>query len=409
MLRRGERAVVLGAIVAVILAAVAGVVTAPTRDLEDPRLSTYLAGPHGAKGLAQTLRHLGMTVEQRRRPYFDLAGDSGQPRRAVLLAFLDIDPPTARELAAVRDYVTYGGRVFVAGVTGIESCFGYHSRRVRRGAQADSTPVASGAWRLPRAGRVLARIPAESLAPGTAERLEGDECAPRFAARVDTLLSVRGGRPLTLRLGFPTGGEAVLLADGAFLTNRSLKETDAGLAVLPWFADGRTRRVVVDEYHQGFGAGGSLLAASAAWLVGHPPGWAILQLVGVALVALAVVAVRFGPPRAGVERRRRSPLEHLEALAAGLEGAGGVDTAVALTVSGLRRRLGRAGALSVDAQRSWLAALELGLPTATGRNAVRELQRTINQPGGPERALAAAQAVEDVWEELRPQTTRAAS
>ena len=409
MLRRGERAVVFGAIVAVILAAVAGVVTAPTRDLEDPRLSTYLAGPHGAKGLAQTLRYLGMTVEQRRRPYFDLAGDSGQPRRAVLLAFLDIDPPTARELAAVRDYVTSGGRVFVAGVTGIESCFGYRSRRVRRGAQADSTPVASGAWRLPRAGRVLARIPAESLAAATAERLEGDECAPRLAVRVDTLLSVRGGRPLALRLGFATGGEAVLLADGAFLTNRSLKETDAGLAVLPWFADGRTRRVVVDEYHQGFGAGGSLLAASAAWLVGHPPGWAILQLVGVALVALAVVAVRFGPPRAGVERRRRSPLEHLEALAAGLEGAGGVDTAVALAVSGLRRRLGRAGAQSLDAQRSWLAALELGLPTATGRNAVRELQRTINQPGGPERALAAAQAVEDVWQELRPQTTRAAS
>jgi len=86
-----------------------------------------------------------------------------------------------------------------------------------------------------------------------------------------------------------------------------------------------------------------------------------------------------------------------------------VDTAVALTVSGLRRRLGRAGALSVEGQRSWLAALELGLPTATGRNAVRELQRTINQPGGPERALAAAQAVEDVWEELRPQTTRVAS
>ncbi len=409
MLRRGERAVVLGAIAAVVLAAVAGVVTAPTRDLDDPRLSTFLAGPHGAKGLAQTLRHLGMTVEQRRHPYFDLASDSVQPRRAVLLAFLDIDRPTARELVAVRDYVTHGGRVFVAGVTGIEMCFGYHSRRLRRGAEADSSPVLSGAWRLPRAGRTLVRMPAESLAAATAERLDGDQCPPRPALRVDTLLGIRDGRPLAIRLGFRSGGEAVLLADGGFLTNRSLKETDAGLAVLPWFADGRTRRVVVDEYHQGFGAGGSLLAASAAWLVAHPPGWAILQLVGVALVAIAVMAVRFGPPRAGVERRRRSPLEHLEALAAGLEGAGGVDTAVTLTVSGLRRRLGRAGALSVEGQRSWLAALELGLPTATGRNAVRELQRTINQPGGPERALAAAQAVEDVWEELRPRTTRAAS
>src|SRR5256885_10539678 len=127
MLRRGERAVVLGAIVAIVLAAVAGVITAPTRDLDDPRLSTYLAGPHGAKGLAQTLRHLGITVEQRRRSYFDVASDGGRPRRAVLLAFLDIDRPTARELAAVRDYVTRGGRVFVAGVTGVETCFGYYS------------------------------------------------------------------------------------------------------------------------------------------------------------------------------------------------------------------------------------------------------------------------------------------
>src|SRR5207302_1507577 len=161
MLRRGERAVVLGAIAAIVLAAVAGVVTAPTRDLDDPRLSSYLAGPHGAA--------------------------------------------------------------------------------------ADSSPVLSGAWRLPRAGRTLVPMPAESLAAATAERLDGDGCPPRLALRVDTLLGVRGGRPLAIRLGFRSGGEAILLADGGFLTNRSLKETDAGLAVLPWFADGRTRRVVVDE------------------------------------------------------------------------------------------------------------------------------------------------------------------
>src|SRR5256884_1454701 len=377
MLRRGERVVVLGAIGAVVLAAIAGVVTAPTRDLEDPRLSTYLAGPHGAKGLAQTLRRLGMTVEQRRHPYFDLAGDSAQPPRgqSVLLAFLDIDPPTARELATVRDYVTHGGRIFVAGVTGIETCFGYRSRRLRRGAQADSSPVVSGAWRLPRAGRVLERIPAESLAPAPAERPQGERCAPRLAARVDTLLGVRGGRPLAVRLSFPTGGEALLLADGGFLTNRSLKETDAGLAVLPWFADGRTRRVGVDEYHQGFGAGGSLLAASAAWLVGHPPGWAILQCVGVALVALAAGAVRFGPPRAGVERRRRSPLEHLEALAAGLEGAGGVDTAVAPPALGAGRRLGGARGPFGRRARAWPPGGQLGAPPGTRGDTARGTPR----------------------------------
>src|SRR5205807_8023245 len=103
----------------------------------------------------------------------------------------------------------------------------------------------------------------------------------------------------------------------------------------------------------------------------RPPGWATLQLLGVALVALAVAAVRFGPARSVIERRRRSPLEHVEALAAGLEGAGGVDTAVGLTVSGLRRRLGRVGLLPAGAARAWPAAVALALPTPTGRNAVR--------------------------------------
>src|SRR2546422_7829091 len=147
MLRRGERAVVLTGILAVALAALAGVLSAPTTDLSDRRLSTYLAGPNGAKGLAQTLRRLGVTVEQRRRPYFDLASDSRRPspsprpRPRRLFAFLDVDQPTVRELVAVRDYVGQGGRVLVAGVTGIETCFGYYSRRVRRGAEGDSGAV----------------------------------------------------------------------------------------------------------------------------------------------------------------------------------------------------------------------------------------------------------------------------
>ena len=363
MLRRGERVVVLGAIGAVVLAAVAGVVTAPTRDLEDPRLSTYLAGPHGAKGLAQTLRRLGMTVEQRRHPYFDLAGDSAQPPRgqSVLLAFLDIDPPTARELATVRDYVTHGGRIFVAGVTGIETCFGYRSRRLRRGAQADSSPVVSGAWRLPRAGRVLERIPAESLAPAPAERPQGDRCAPRLAARVDTLLGVRGGRPLAVRLIFPTGGEALLLADGGFLTNRSLKETDAGLAVLPWFADGRTRRVVVDEYHQGFGAGGFFggvggLAGGSSTGVGHPSvrgggargtrsGRRALRAAACGRRAAATIAAR-APRGAGGRSRGSRRCGH---------GGGAHGVGAAAATRSRRRAIGRRAALLARGARAGAA------------------------------------------------------
>src|SRR3989449_8216577 len=111
---------------------------APGSDRDDRRLSTYLAGPSGAKGLAQALRRLGVTVEQRRRPYFDIATDSSRGRRERLYAFLDIDRPTTQELVAIRDYVTGGGRILTAGVTGIEVCFGYRSRRLARDVDNDT-------------------------------------------------------------------------------------------------------------------------------------------------------------------------------------------------------------------------------------------------------------------------------
>ncbi len=412
MLRRGERAVVVGVVVALGLAALAGVLSAPAKGLDDRRLSTYVAGPNGAKGFADVLRRLGVAVERRRRPYFDLESGTARTRHAVLLAFLDVERPTAPELVVIADYVSRGGRVFVAGATGIETCFGYRSQRLRRGADVDSAAVAGPAgWRLPDTRRVLRRMPPESLAATAGEDAAEPRCTPHPAARVDTLLRTVDGGAVALRLMFPSGGEAILLADGRFLANRALRETDAGLAVLPWFLDERTHRVTTDEYHLGFGAGGSLSAASWAWLIGHPVGWAILQLLVVALVWLAVQAVRFGPARAVVERRRRSPLEHLDALAAGLDGAAGADTAVRLTVRGLRRRLSRTGREGAPAggEQQWLAALELALPTARGRAAVRRLERYVSEPGGVERVLAAAQSVEDVWEELRPRTTRDAS
>jgi len=199
------------------------------------------------------------------------------------------------------------------------------------------------------------------------------------------------------------------VADVGYFRNRTWRTTEVPEFIAPLLVPGRRGRVAWDEYHQGFGKERSILGVLVGWLAGTPGGWALLQLVAVGLAGLAVAAVRFGPARPVLERRRRSPLEHLEALAAGLEGAAGVDTSIGLTVAGLRRRLGRAGVLHPDEQRAWLAALELALPTAAGRNAVRRLQRIITEPGGPERALAAAQAVEDVWEELRPQRTRAAS
>jgi hypothetical protein len=134
-------------------------------------------------------------------------------------------------------------------------------------------------------------------------------------------------------------------------------------------------------------------------------GWALLQLLGVGLLALAMTSIRFGPARAGVETRRRSPGEHVEALAAGLEGASGDEAAIDLVLGGLRRRLRRSGrATGVDPD--WIRALALAMPDEHGRRAARKLKEIAEGHHDEGGVLTAAQTVEDVWEHLRPRTRR---
>lgn len=428
-MRRGEVWLAVAAVVAVFLAALAGQQGAPGAVSDDVRASTYLSGPRGAKGLAQVLRRLGVQVRQWRRPAFHLPWTS--PPRGEVYAFLDIYVPPDEEVATVRDFVDRGGRIFVAGYTGIERCFGYASRYVgtdRFEELAESIAVVSPdpTWTLPGIRRVIERIPAESLlARDEKTDLPTEPCPVLAPLDRRVLLETVDGRPVAMALAFRGGGRAVLVADVGLVNNKGLKETDAGLLVIPWlvgdalqgsaspgpgFTLGPVRRVVVDEFHQGYGSGRTfwdLWGAAVGWLMSQPVGWSVAQLAMVGLVALLVMAVRFGPAREGIERRRRSPVEHLEALAAGLEGAAGDETAVELIVGGLRRRLGRGGYAPQGEGREWLAGLDLALPADRGRRAARRLKWIVTQPGGGDgRVLAAAQAVEDVWEELHPRKTR---
>jgi hypothetical protein len=232
---------------------------------------------------------------------------------------------------------------------------------------------------------------------------------------IDTIVAALNNRPAMLRLRYRSGGSITLAAERSWFTNRVWRDTDVPIVALPLLTPRpeRAGRVVWDEYHQGFGDDGSSVAALTwSWLRGSPAGWAILQLIAVALLWLAMTAVRFGPARSVIERRRRSPLEHLEALGAGLESAADADTALRRLALGLRRRLSRAGQLGNGNVVPWLESLELAMRGPKGRAAVRRLHHliTVRDPEtGSTRVLQAAQAVEDVWEELRPRTTRNAS
>jgi hypothetical protein len=71
-------------------------------------------------------------------------------------------------------------------------------------------------------------------------------------------------------------------------------------------------------------------------------------------------------------------------------------------VRGLRRRLGGSGRQSRDDWRGWLERFDTTVTTPSAREALDRL-RAHTRPGQSEQGvLAAANAMEDLWKELRP-------
>src|SRR5690348_3495575 len=411
MPRRAEIALAAFLVLALAIAIGAGLRHPAQQSVLDQRPSTLLAGPTGSRGVYEVLATLRRRVSRRRTPLFDLmTGDARRP--AMLVVIAPEGQLQEAELASVVQFLRAGGTVVAASNGGgITGCLGWRAVSATRRLKAESLAVQSDLG-LPAMIEWLRPLSdsAEDESPGRLKRMELSGCEALAPSRVDTLLALKSGRPAALALTFPGGGVARLVADPGYLRNRAWRDTRVPEFMVPLLTPpDPAGEVSFDEYHQGFGHEGSLAFETIDWLAGTPAGWALAQLVLVALVWLAVTAVRFGPPQAVIDVRRRSPIEHLEALAAGLESAAGVETALSLIVSGLRRRVARAGDRPRGDPGQWLAALELALPGARGRDAARRLRRVLTQPGGAERVLAAANAVEDVWQELRPRTTPAAS
>jgi hypothetical protein len=393
-----------------------------TPDL-DFRTSTYLNGPRGSKALYDVLTRLGRLSERRRTPLRTLATERAY-RPAVLVLVDPVIELQDAEVEQVTRYVRAGGAVVAVGDGGgVTACTGWRTQSGGIG-NADTIGVRSleTEARLPPTELVLTARKSvtpglgrlEKLRKGAAEDSEPDACNTLRPFAVDTVVVALNNRPAILRLRYRGGGTITLVADPKWFTNRAWRDTDVPIALVPLLTPRPERpgRVVWDEYHQGFGSGnqGSFSGRTWSWLRSNPAGWAILQLIAVALAWLAMTAVRFGPALSVIERRRRSPLEHLEALGAGLESAADTDTAIERLALGLRRRLSRAGHVGDGNVLPWLEGLELAMRGPQGRAAVRRLHHLLTaRVRDDQRVLLAAQAVEDVWEELRPRTTRNAS
>ena len=390
-----ELAVALG-IVTVLGVAVAAAGSRGQRPQDDDvRRSTYLTGPHGSRAWAEALERLGVRVVRLRERTTALADRTGVD---ALYAALDPSVPLSPlDALHLRRHAAGGGRLLLAGAGSASAmqCFG----------QA-VVPLIGG--RAVFAGDTLHVGAALHAVAAAAPRRRGlllDDgsavaCPPFPVRAVDTLLAATDGEPVVLRIESDSAGTAILAADGTLFSNRALRNTAAGELALSLAAG--ERAVVVDEYHHDFGPSGGMLSAVRRWSVRSPWGWALWQLGIVGVLALLAGAVRFGPARRVIERRRRSPLEHVRALATALAAARGHAVAIGLLVRGLRRRLSRPGESVRGDPGEWLAALAHGVRTPGGRTAVATLQTLTRGPADAEGVRRAALAVEDLWQELKP-------
>jgi hypothetical protein len=401
MIKRSEVWLVVAVAAVLAVAAAIGTAMAPRGMSSDPRLSTRLTTPNGAAAFRTLLTRFGVDVGERLKPLFDLDRMRADPG---LLLFIPAPAATLTdpEVRAVRHWVERGGRLLLAGRSGIERCFGYVIRTIDFAPPAPWQPGEELVVRHPLRARAALRRPD---ADATDEPALGAPpgCPSLKPAITEDLWTTAKNDTVAVRLRFARGGMVILVADGSVFSNRAMRATEAGPLVLGWLLTDRPRLVLVDEYHQGFGRAGSLVGATFAWSLNEPAGWMALQLIFAALVALSVAAVRFGPAIAAVERRRRSPLEHLDALAAGLERSGAGLTATRLIAAGLRRRLG-GGPLKANDTLAWLDALQAGAQQPPAREAAKRLKSRVHQGASGADVRGAANAVEDLWQMLKVPT-----
>jgi hypothetical protein len=311
----------------------------PTTDAEQTAdLSSFGAMPNGARGIHDVLQRLGYRVERRLRPMrteLDTAA-----LYVMLLPPLD---PTAGEVHRLLQAVRGGARLLVVPTPGSRMT---DSLRItpapalpRRRTANPSSPfptdtadhISTGWLRfvLRRAGRMPDSARVLRPPPGTRTFL--------------WLETEKDLEPMALGMSYGRG-RLVIAADPDLFRNSVIRGGDGAvraMRIFEWLLAGRPQRpIIFDEYHHGYGTHVDLARVTQRALRETRPGRTVLQLAVAAFVLLLAVAVRPIKPAPRLRIERRSPLEHVGALARAYAAAGATARVTRLLVHGLRRRHG---------------------------------------------------------------------
>jgi hypothetical protein len=328
-----------------LLAALAGVALLVPQAIDgrsgNPRLTITNDGPLGASLVGELGRRLGWSVVERRVRAIP-PGDS-----LVHLVLAPAVPLRKGEARALLDAVDAGASALVIPADGDDAILDQLALTIGNSgthrAAEDACPpdraMLRRLWNESDDASLWSLVPDGPFPDPDRLLLElapGETGDPSRRGRTWGMIGITRG-----------AGRLVIASDPDIVRNDAIRVCAHGLDVpvvraLEWLRDGgRVPRttLVFDEFHQGLGEQPGATDTIVAFLAESGPGRAILALGLAALVLVASRAPRLVPPRSAERIERRSPMEHVDALARAYETVGASRTVTQRLVAGLRRRL----------------------------------------------------------------------
>ena len=309
--------------------------------------SSYATGAGGTRAMYDVLKRLGFAVERNERPL------SAEPdSNSTYVLFNPAQPLTVIEqshlLAAVRR-----GTILVFTMDGdaLADSLGFRTTTPTDGFFTLSrTRVAGGNPKPPTVQDPQAIFQAAfpiSVTVGSASKDSSQTFLWLEPAERSKAAQFDSAHQSALVIGHRVGhGYAIAVAPAQIVINQAVREPRSAIAIVRaiQFAStftGRepgSQRIVFDEYHHGFGKHADMVAAIERGLTQTPLGRVTLELVAAALILLLAFAVRPIAPVSVPATSRRSPLEHVGALAYAYSQVNAKALGTRRLIRGLRRR-----------------------------------------------------------------------
>lgn len=309
--------------------------------------SSYAAGAGGTRALYEVLGKVGFTVERNEKPL-----NSEPDTTSTYVLINPAQPLTVLEQAALLNAVRHGAiLVFTIDDDALADSLGFEAVSPTGGFYTMSRMVVAGE-NPPEQTNQDPRAVFQTAFPITAvvaSRQRNDNQTFLWlrpeknskGARLDS------AQQSALVIGHRVGsGYAIGIAPASIVMNQSVREPRVAIAIVRGIqfasvtlgAQSRSDKVVFDEYHHGFGTHADMVAAVEHALIGTTLGRMTVELIVAALVLLLAYAVRPLAPVAVSPVSRRSPLEHVGALAYAYSQVNAHALGSNRLVRGLRRR-----------------------------------------------------------------------